>query len=139
MIDTNGGVDDTDGYDSDYDRVTAHDIADLLHHLAELRNAGTTSPSSIPPNGLRSSPARPICSPASPSRPNTPASTPTASRSGRWPTPHAPPPTTSSPNSRSSDWGQLRGELPTVRPPRVGPDQQENCPVPSDLIPCQWI
>jgi DNA replication protein DnaC len=38
MIDTNGGVDDTDGYDSDYDRVTAHDIAEFLHHLAELRN-----------------------------------------------------------------------------------------------------
>ena len=38
MIDTNGGVDHTDGYDSDYDRVTAHDIADFLHHLAELRN-----------------------------------------------------------------------------------------------------
>ena len=27
-----------DNHDSDYDRVTAHDIADLLHHLAELRN-----------------------------------------------------------------------------------------------------
>ena len=37
MIDTNGGGG-TDGYDSDYDRVTARDIADFLHHLAELRN-----------------------------------------------------------------------------------------------------
>ena len=27
-----------DNHDSDYDRVTAHDIADFLHHLAELRN-----------------------------------------------------------------------------------------------------
>jgi hypothetical protein len=26
-----------DNYDSEYDRVTARDIADLLHHLAELR------------------------------------------------------------------------------------------------------
>jgi hypothetical protein len=43
MIDTNGGVDDTDGYDSDYDRVTAHDIAEFLHHLAELRNGHAES------------------------------------------------------------------------------------------------
>ena len=41
MIDTNGGVEDTDGYDTDYDndydRATARDIADLLHHLAKMR------------------------------------------------------------------------------------------------------
>ena len=43
MIDTNGGVDDTDDYDSDYDRVTAHDIAEFLHHLAELRNGHAES------------------------------------------------------------------------------------------------
>jgi hypothetical protein len=42
MIDTNGGGD-TDGYDSDYDRVTARDIADFLHHLAELRNGHAES------------------------------------------------------------------------------------------------
>jgi hypothetical protein len=44
MIDTNGGVDDTDGYDTEhdnnYDRVTACDIADLLHHLATMRCGG---------------------------------------------------------------------------------------------------
>ena len=30
-------------YDSDYDRVTARDIADFLHHLAELRNGHAES------------------------------------------------------------------------------------------------
>src|SRR4051795_10050439 len=47
MIDTNGSDTDTDGYDTEhdnnYDRVTAHDIAEFLHHLAELRNGHAES------------------------------------------------------------------------------------------------
>jgi hypothetical protein len=43
----NPGTDDA----TDYDRTTARDIADLLHHLAELRYA---PPSTDPPAGLRS-------------------------------------------------------------------------------------
>jgi hypothetical protein len=74
MIDTNGGVDDTDGYDTDgydtdgydtdgydteydndydYDRVTARDIADLLHHLATMRCGGPLNS----PNGVAIDPA----------------------------------------------------------------------------------
>lgn len=37
---------DNDTYDNEYDRVTAHDIADLLHHLAEMLcgHSGATDP-----------------------------------------------------------------------------------------------
>jgi hypothetical protein len=44
-------------YDTDYDRVTARDIADLLHHLAEMRcSAGTDTHNGVtaPPSGPRS-------------------------------------------------------------------------------------
>jgi hypothetical protein len=37
MINNTDGVGETDNYDNEYNRVTARDIADLLHHLAEMR------------------------------------------------------------------------------------------------------
>jgi hypothetical protein len=43
MIDTADGVDETDSYDNEYARVTERDIADLLHHLAEMRCGASTA------------------------------------------------------------------------------------------------
>ena len=64
-----------------YDRVTAHDIADLLHHA---RRDALQRPRRVKRHRSRRAgrvpvPQGRICSPASPSTPNTPASTPTAS------------------------------------------------------------
>jgi len=113
-------------FDNAYDRVTAGDIADLLHHLAEMRcntpPASTTS--SIPPSGQRSCPARPTCSPGSHGAPSGPGSTTTAGKSGRWPPTPALPPNRPSCSSHSHRWGQIREEHPTTSSQGMEPDHR---------------
>lgn len=114
---------DTD-YDHEYDRVTARDIADLLHHLAEMRCAAPTD-AIDPTERAAFLTARQSCSPGSLETPNRPASTTAAAKSARWPPTPAPPPHRPSRNFRPSNgWGQIREEHPLGRSPGMGPDHR---------------
>ena len=105
---------------SGYDAVTAADIADFTHYLAQLRFG---QPRADDPSARSSWPARPTSSSGSP--PSTPAPTPaTPNTSSISPSMRMPPPSRPPSTSRYSRWGQLTGELEPVSAHPVGPDQR---------------